>query len=322
LEPLIKLVKGMPPTLRAALFVVIHTPKDANGLLAEILARESRLAVRKAHDTEPIQYGRVYIAPPDHHLLLRGSSVAVTTGPRENGFRPAIDPLFRSAAQSHGSRVIGVVLSGALDDGTFGLVAIKRVGGLALVQHPNDSLMPSMPVSAIQNVEVDLIASAAELSEYIVSTVGERGSGEDVFRSPTMKTPAEEALEGMPPDEEPGSPSLFTCPECGGALWAHESKGLLRFRCHTGHGFTAETLSSLQGSHLEEALWTAVRVLQERAALHRQQAQKARERNASSSLGERYEQRSDEEMRNAEEIRKLLLKISTISPDAKEPPAA
>ena len=139
-----------------------------------------------------------------------------------------------------------------------------------------------------------------------------------------MKTTAEEALEGMPPDEEPGSPSIFTCPECGGALWSHEAKGLLRFRCHTGHGFTAESLSSHQGSHLEEALWTAVRVLQERSALHRQQAQKARERHATSSLVKRYEERSEEELQKAEEIRKLLLHLSEERPERERmgPPAA
>jgi two-component system chemotaxis response regulator CheB len=178
------------------------------------------------------------------------------------------------------------------------------------VQHPDESVVPSMPIHAIQSVEVDLIAKAQELRDFLVGAVGLRSSDDDVFRSSSMKTPAEEALQGMPPENEPGAPSLFTCPECGGALWAHEGQGMLRFRCHTGHGFTAESLSSQQASHVEEALWTAVRVLQERAALHRQQANKARERKSLSSLADRYEQRADDETRKAEDLRQLLLRLS------------
>ncbi len=230
LAALVELVRDLPEDLPAALFIVIHTSPDNPGVLPQILGRAGKLPVAFARDGEPIVPGRVYVAPPDHHLLLKARTVRVTRGPKENGFRPAVDPLFRTAALAHGPHVIGVVLSGGLNDGTHGLAIITQRGGVALAQDPQEALIPSMPLSAIQNVEVRRVLRAAEMPAVLAEIVREPVTQEP--RAMPEHVDIAEAGDSLAVHTPPGEQAPYTCPECGGALWESNEVGtLLRFRC-------------------------------------------------------------------------------------------
>jgi two-component system chemotaxis response regulator CheB len=234
------------------------------------LEKSAALPVRYAHDREPIELGTVYVAPPDRHLLIKPGEVRVVRGPKENNFRPALDPLFRSAAYTYGSRVIGAVLSGLLDDGSHGLFQIKQRGGITIAQDPAEAQQPGMPESAIAQVGVDHVLRAAEigraLSELARSSVAELpgpvGEQLDV---------AEGATSGFDVPNR-GATSAMICPECGGALWEVREGDLVRYRCHVGHGFTSQTMSEMQDLEIEQALWTSVRLLEEQAELQKRLA--------------------------------------------------
>ena len=266
LEVFIELLGGLPADLPASVFIVQHVGSRSPGMLAEILNRAGPLPVHTAtHGTTP-QQGHVYVAPPDRHLLVSPGRMSLSAGPRENHSRPAIDPLFRSAAVGFGSRVIGAVCSGMLDDGTAGLQAIKRCGGLALVQDPEDASYPDMPQSALEDVDVDITAPAAGLAEAI-----DRLSREPVLESPPVPQDlaaevafAENLSYG---DGSEGAATPFICPDCGGPLYERHDGRLRRYRCLTGHTFSARALLDGQDHAVEQALWSAVRILEERAKL-------------------------------------------------------
>jgi two-component system chemotaxis response regulator CheB len=270
LQPLIALLGTLPADLPAALFVVLHLPPEGGSMLASILDRAGPLKARLAEDGEPIEHGRIYVARPDLHLALDGV-VHVLKGPRENRHRPSIDVLFRTAARHHGPRVIGVVLSGAMDDGTAGLAAIKRAGGLAIVQEPDDSRIPGMPRSALAEVAVDHVLPAADIGPCIAALVGQ-----PVVEPP----PADEADQPTRDDlaslSEP--PTAFTCPECGGTLWEVADGEALVYRCHVGHAYSADGLLDAQAETVEAALWSALRLLKEKAGLERRTAARLRQR--------------------------------------------
>jgi two-component system chemotaxis response regulator CheB len=305
----------LPGNLNASLFVVLHTAPQGGGALPQIWDRASGLKVVEAVDGAPIERSHAYIAPPDHHLTIHKGSMSVERGPRENGFRPAIDPMFRSAAKAYDSHVVGVILSGALDDGTFGLMAIKQAGGAAIVQHPYEAFVPSMPLSAIQNVEVDYIVRSAEIAPLLIQA---SMTGLVAARPPAGHSAAgQEAagkrdvtLEGKQPDDFETPPSHFVCPECGGTLWQVKGGNLERFRCHTGHGFTVEALLASQNGKLEGALWSAVRVLMERAALHRQIADRTEGRGMVLA-SQRHRDRAHSEEKNAHLIHDILAGLNS-----------
>jgi two-component system, chemotaxis family, protein-glutamate methylesterase/glutaminase len=310
LEALSTMLGGLPRSLNAALVAVLHTSPQGGGVLPQVLERACTLPVKYPAEGESIQRGHVYVAPPDRHLTLESGTISVHSGPRENGFRPAIDPLFRSAAKQFGDRVVGVVLSGALDDGTFGLMAIKEAGGSAIVQHPYEAIVPSMPLSAIQNVEVDHIVRARDIPALLLEAAarGLRVSSatpKPVSDNQVDPTHRDISLAGTPPDAIEQPPSAYVCPECGGSLWEAAEGRLTRFRCHTGHGFTVETLFAAQNVKLENALWSAVRVLMERAALHRQLAARTAGRGMALSA-EKYDERAHLEEQHASAIRDIL----------------
>src|SRR5262245_56542008 len=228
-EALSALLRELPAGLRAAVLIVLHTPSDSPGLAGAVLARSSVLPARLAQDGERLAFGRVLVAPPDHHLLVDGHRLRVIRGPRENGVRPAADPLFRSAARSHGSRVVGVVLSGTQDDGTAGLLEIKRLGGLSIVQDPAEAMFPGMPLSALEGDDVDHVLPVAQIAKLIAEL-----ASAPARRSSTQAGEGEGGGSGMedPMGAETSEPVALTCPECGGAL-AEESDGALgRYRCH------------------------------------------------------------------------------------------
>ena len=277
MEALKVVVGGLPPDLQAALFVVWHIPPHSFGVLPDVLARAGPLPAAHARDGETIEPGQIYVAPPDRHLLLEPGRTRLTRGPKENHFRPAVDPLFRSAAVAYGSRVVGVVLSGLLDDGTAGLWTIKDHGGLAVVQDPDDALYPSMPLSALEYVDVDARQPAVELGPILghlarraVMEEGVKPVGEELHIENRI------AMEDNALDlgvMKLGSPSLYTCPECHGVLLQLRGDGPLRFRCHTGHAFTADAMVVHASEAVEENLWSVVRVMDENLLLLRQSAE-------------------------------------------------
>jgi two-component system, chemotaxis family, protein-glutamate methylesterase/glutaminase len=248
--------------------VVLHVAPSGTSVLPSILARSSLLPVRAAGEGERIVAGRVYVAPPAHHLVVERSCLRLTKTPRENGHRPAIDPTMRSAARAFGGSTIGVILSGSRDDGTIGLLAIKQAGGLVVVQEPGDALYPSMPLSAIEHVEVDAVVpldrmAAWLLSRHAADTTDRRGG-----------RMAGSQLEGDGP-HPPGAGSRFTCPDSGGVLFERKDSELERFACSVGHVYGIDSLVQAQGAALEHALWTAVRSLEDRAVLLQRMAERA-----------------------------------------------
>ena len=277
-EALIRLVSLLPSDLMASVLAVIHTaPRDQPGLLATLLGRAGPLPAHFAEDGQSIRRGEILLAPADMHMLIDGDEVRVTHGPRENGFRPAIDPLFRTAARSYGSRVIGVILSGALDDGTHGLQQIKRHGGLALVQHAEEALFSSMPLSALRNVEVDHVLRLDELARKIVEATGhgKRTAATQAADRGARQDTAEEGSRGLQDGSLSWPPSGITCPQCGGALWETREGKLLGFRCHVGHRYAEASLLAHQASEVEAALWTALRALEEAVAVRQRMARHA-----------------------------------------------
>lgn len=311
IEPLKQVVHGLPADLPAAVCVVLHVPAHGPSLLPRILSRAGRLPAVHPADQAPLQAGRIYVAPPDYHLLVKRGHVRVTRGPRENSNRPAADALFRTAARSHGEKVIGVVLSGVLDDGTAGLLAVKQGGGVAVVQHPDDALYSGMPDSVLNHVPVDYCLPAAELPGLLTRLAAERAALPD--RPGLAGDQAQEAdmaeldRGATHANHRPGTPSGFACPECGGALWELTDSDLLRFRCRVGHAWSAETLLAQQSDGLEAALWSALRALEEQASLAQRMAERAEKRGATSSLRS-FERQVRDASAHAELIRRVLLR--------------
>ena len=303
--PALRTVLGdLPAELPMAVLVVVHSSPDNPGGLAEVLNRHSTYPVSYARDGAEISYGHVHVAPPDFHLTTDDGRLAVRHGPRENRFRPAVDPLFRSAAESHGERVIGVVLSGSLDDGTHGLAVVKSHGGVAIVQSEEDALVPHMPVSAAQAVAVDHVIPASRMAAVIAGLVGK--PHRVARRSKEARSREKRAAGDPPPPSDPTRvPTVLTCPDCGGALWELEDHGRLRYRCHVGHGLTAEGLARAQNDGVEESLWRASRALAEHAELRRRMAARAR-KGRLGALASGWEREAEESERRGEEIRSLL----------------
>lgn len=284
-EALSSLVAQLPGDLPAAVLVVLHLAPQQKSVLPQILSRQGTLPASHPKDGEPLKPGHIYVAPSDRHLVVEPGQVRLVKGPLENGHRPAVDTLFRSAARAYGPRVVGVVLTGALDDGTAGLLAVKKQGGLAVVQDPGDAFCPDMPRSALEYVAVDHCVRLRELGpllERLVALPVKLRNAKAQQPSPLLKeevkamTLETRTLAGAPP--EYGEPSHFSCPDCGGVLFELEDDGLLRFRCRTGHGYTSQALAAGQHAGQEEALWAALRALEENAALARRMAARARER--------------------------------------------
>jgi len=304
-EALTDLVRDLPRTLPAAIFVVVHFPASANSVLPRILSRAGVLPAVHADDGLVFEPGHIYVARPDCHLMLRDGRLAVRKGPKENNSRPAIDPLFRSAARAAGTRVIGVVLSGNLDDGTAGLLSITQHGGIAVVQAPETALYSGMPRSAIDHVPVDYVVPLEKMAALLVDlTTAETGPKEQPpMDSDDSLNGEEEVIADR--QTQPGTPSTMTCPECHGTLWETREGGLVHFRCRVGHAYTAESLLAHQADQLEAALWTALRSLEEHAALSRRLADRASTRGHSHSASAFTEQAMDAE-HHASTIRNVL----------------
>ena len=275
LEPLREVVAQLPADLSAPVFVVMHLPANHKSYLPDILSKTGPLLALHPEDKARIVAGSIYVAPPDHHLLIDDGSVAVKRGPKENGFRPSIDALFRSAAYSYGSGAIGVVLSGALNDGTSGLWSIKRLGGIAIVQEPDQARYPSMPRSALEYVDADYKVHSNEIGPLLTQLTQDQPTQEmagHVMNEDLHRLAIETQLAaGVNVPEKTvldlGSLTQFTCPECKGSLVRITEGGSFRFRCHTGHGFTADALLADLMETIDEQLWQTIRSLQEASML-------------------------------------------------------
>src|ERR1041384_3023768 len=312
-QALSKLVAAFPPDLPAAVFIVLHIPSHAPSFLPDILARDARVPVAHATDGEEITSGKVYVAPPDYHLLIENRNVKLVHGPKENLHRPSIDALFRSAARWAGPRVIGVVLTGARDDGTVGMKAIKQRGGISIVQDPSEAPFPSMPLSVIQDVKVDYSVPLAEIAPLLTRLSRETIEEEGRYPVPDeVDIEARIAQQEMESDEliasveKLGTISKLTCPDCHGALWEINDKDLLRYRCHVGHAFSAESLSEGQTGMLEIALWSAVRALEEQMILYRRIVERANKSNRARAA-QIFEKRAREAEAHSSVLRQLLL---------------
>lgn len=308
-ETLLKLVKTLPADLPASLFVVLHIPAQSPSLLPEILNRAGTLHAIHPKDNTKIEHGHIYIAPPDHHLLLAKDHIHIARGPKENRHRPAVDPLFRSAALTYGQRVVGVVLTGALDDGTAGLMAIKRRGGIAVVQDPQDALYPSMPRSALEHIQVDYCVPLSGMGAILTHLAYEAtGNG----NYPVPETLIDEVkiagMESQPLNnqEQVGVSSVFSCPECGGVLWELQENTLLRFRCRTGHAYSAESVLAEQSDVLERSLWAALRVLEERVSLSQRMITQAQAQGRD-WLVRNLTERLQEAEEHARQLRQILI---------------
>lgn len=313
-DALIRVVRRLPADLDAAVFVVLHMSPTRPSALPAILAREADLPTGQATDGEPIQRGRIFVASPDRHLIVRPGHMALTAGPAENRVRPSVDVLFRSAAVAYPGRTIGVILTGNLDDGAAGLAAIKRCGGIAVVQDPAEAHAPSMPRSALDATEVDHVAALDETGALIARLVHEPAApvappGElvtEVASSFLVERPIGQiAAEGM------NGPVLgpLACPACGGSLVpvsAADRSGIPRYRCHVGHTFSARSLLEALGDDMERALWVALRSMEERIALLELLAndQDRRDRHLS---GRQYRDRASELRSSVMRIRELLM---------------
>ncbi len=305
-EALHDLVGGLPAELQCAMAVTLHV--GPHSVLAKIVARFGPMAATEAVHGEAIRPGHIYIAPPDHHLMLDAEKVRVDHGPRENGHRPSIDPLFHSAAHAFNSRVIGVLLSGALDDGVAGLRAIKQSGGIAVVQDPVEAVNPSMPEHALRLVDVDYCLPAADIARLLVRLC----TGKEGERMPPSQRKTSKNAPAAPNDTPAGSSALgreavspFTCPECNGTLWESRDKDLESFRCRVGHAYSTDNMDAAQATSVARALWAALRALEERAALERHLAQRAREQ-ARRFSAQRFEESATRTEQQAEQIRAIL----------------
>lgn len=300
-EALQRLCGGLPADLDASVFIVQHLSPSARSMLPSLLDRVAALPVMTPEDGEPIERGRIYVAAPDHHMLLRPDTILMRRGPRENRTRPALNALFRSAAIHYGGRVVGAVLTGLLDDGTDGLIAIKAAGGCSIAQDPKDAEWPSMPRNAIKRDHVDHVVPLAELPQLLA-----RLSREPALPSIPLpeayliedQVAAEEFAVGESELETPGEPSHLACPDCGGVLNAIVSDDEVRFRCQIGHAYSPLGLEAAQSEELERALGIAVRTHRDRIRLYDQMTAGA-ETNGRKQASERW-------ARSRQEAEKLI----------------
>lgn len=313
MDALTRLAAQLPGDFPAPIFVVHHMAADTSGAgLVQAIERSGRLACTEAHDGEPFEAGHIYLAPTDHHLLLMKGKMLVTKGARENRSRPGIDPLFRSAAVAYRSKVVGVLLTGHLDDGTAGMMAIHRCGGVCVVQDPRDAAYPDMPQNALNQVDVDHTVPLAQMGALLGRlvhrrTLQDRPVPKDIAIEAKI---AERVLSDLPSVDALGRLVPFNCPGCGGVLWEVAKADSLRYRCHTGHAFSGSVLLAEQTAKIEETLWVALRMFEERRNLLMNMSTSS-SRGFSVSAAERAK---DSEV-HIERIRSMLKSSDKATPD-------
>jgi two-component system chemotaxis response regulator CheB len=307
-QPLKQILSRLPPDLPAAVFVVLHIPAQGIGILSTVARSAGPLPVRQAENGMEIEPGQIYLAAPDHHLLLSRDRVLLGRGPRENLVRPAIDALFRSAAIAYGPRVIGVLLSGLLSDGAAGLNAIKRCGGIAVVQEPTDAISDEMPRRAMEETTVDLCVPGATMGD-VLSELAREQAGAALPIPPEIRLEVEIAAGDRIGSDKLlafADPVALTCPGCGGVLSEVKDSRPMRFRCQVGHAFTVDALAKEQEGRVDEALRVALRIIEERAELVQRMAADGR-RSGRPAVAEMYQARAAEYREYADMIRRAVL---------------
>ena len=294
-EALQRLVRHLPSAFPAPIVVVLHLAATSRSKLPEILTRAGTLPAHPVIDGRRLAAGTIYVAPPDRHVIATDHALKLVEGPKENGVRPAIDPLFRSAARTLGDGAIAALLSGTLDDGTAGMAAVHAAGGVTIAQDPSDAICPAMPQSAIENTTVDYVVSADDIGDLLADLVRVDAAG--------LRPPARQAPRSVPTD--------LVCPECGGALRQFEENAIFRFHCRVGHNYSPEALYQGQDARLEAALWAAIRSLEEKASLARRLAVTARKRGATQTA-HRFDERERDSAERADIIRSAILTLSEI----------
>jgi two-component system, chemotaxis family, protein-glutamate methylesterase/glutaminase len=312
-EALRTLVSGLPKDFPAAVLVVLHLPAESPSALPLILRRAGALPVSQAQNDSPLREGHILVAPPDHHVIVFDNRVTLSRGPRENGHRPAVDVMFRSAARAKGARTIGVVLSGALDDGAAGMVAITLRGGVGVVQDPTDALHPAMPQHAIEAAHPEHVLPVEKMPALLCDLVQQEVHAPDGELSELMEM--ETAMADLDPSalndpDRPGEPAGLGCPDCNGSLFQIHEGGLLRFRCRVGHAWSPQSLLAEQAASLEGALWMALRSLEEKAALSRDMSARATAR-GHDRTAMRFADDGQEAINAANLVRDLITRISS-----------
>lgn len=315
IEALSEIVASLPPKFPASVFVVIHVPEDATSALPKILSRRGNLQAKHPKDGETFRTGQIYVAPPNCHMMLDSRRIRLVRGPREHGVRPAVDPLFRSAGISLKSRVIAVVLSGNLDDGTSGLEIIKANGGMCLAQNPDEALYTGMIKSAIDSGCVDEVVPVAKIGARLVELANEpavaeeepMAEEEDKIEEAEKEVAIDELdFAQLHSDDQPGIVSAFVCPECSGTLWEITGGETLRFRCRVGHAYAIDSLLASQQDAIENAFWVALRALEERGALMRRLLRRAQESGHKVGI-QRYNEESKTIAQRAKTLRDIIL---------------
>jgi two-component system chemotaxis response regulator CheB len=305
LDALTRLISPLPKNFPAPIFIVQHMAPDTRGdILVDALQSCGNLPCKHPISGEKIRPGHVYIAPTDHHMLIVKGKIIISKGARENRSRPGIDPLFRSAAVAYRANVIGVLLTGYLDDGTSGLLAIQRCGGTCIVQDPTDAAYPDMPQHAVNNLKPDHCVPLALMPELLIELARKRSQ-----KSPAVPVDvateaeiAERVVSDLAAAQRLGNPAPFNCPNCGGVLWEIYKGKLLRYRCHTGHAFTSSVLLAEQTMRIEETLWIALRMFEERKNLLNIMAHPNR-----AAANRAARERAEESQVHIERIRAILL---------------
>lgn len=308
LEAVQTVLGSLPDVLEASIFVVLHQHSESDAMLAGILSRHTAMPVVSPENGQRFEGSHLYVAPADRHMILYDQKVYLARGPRENRSRPAIDPLFRSAALAGGSGTVGILLSGMLDDGVSGLEAIARCGGVTIVQDPGEAAWPQLPATALELLDVDFCLRLQEIARKIPAlVVSPAGTPvpipEDIRMEVEIATDAASSIEK---ESKMGELASFACPECGGALWSLENDSLRRYRCHVGHAFSARSLLEEQERELERALWIALRTLEEKARMLDSLARDERRSERTLSSGT-FEERASEVRQQIDAIRKTLL---------------
>ena len=316
IDALRTVIGGLPAGFPAAIAIVLHTSPDSPGVMHDILGRAGRLPTSLAHDGQRLDAGHIYIAPPDRHLVVEPGRLRVTKGPREHRFRPAIDPLFRSAAQVFGPAAIGVILTGNLDDGTAGLWTIARLGGVAIVQDPSDAQFSSMPLNAMRHVEVDHVVPLSQIPSLLVALTSDAPAKiAPVTVPPHLDLDVKIAKEHNPRDaglEHMARPSPYSCPECHGVLLEFEEGGRLRLRCHIGHAYSVESLVAAMHEGIEYAMGAAQRSLEEGSLLMKRIATDLEQRHHGEE-SMRMRHAADQAARRSDAMKELMRETDPVS---------
>lgn len=309
ISTILQILENFTPKVQAAFFVVVHSAFESGEDISNAWHRKTGLQVQLAENNMPIVAGNVYLSVPDQHFILQHDRIILATGPRENLFRPAIDVLFRSAAVSFGNRCIGILLSGRLNDGTAGLEALKKCGGITVVQDPSEAAFPDMPRYAIQAVDVDHVLESAAIYDKLVALLeSPLPPSKEIPEYLRRETELASSISSQVATEDYlGEQVPTSCPSCGGPLWEMDEhvSGFPRFRCHVGHAFSREALLAGQDRSLEKAMWLSLRTLEEKQKLMDRIVRDYRDRGLN-RLAESYESKLSEIATNIKSIRRIM----------------